>query len=271
MTASILGLFGTAHAVIDKLVTYENAVKGAEKEVKDLLVEVSSLSGIADGLHTLVKTMESQEFDKMMRAEHIYYCQKTLEEIGYQLDKFKVPEAENKLESVKRKMRWPLSSKDTMKLVSDVERHKSSLSLALSADTTSAVLKALGDLQELKTESQEKRRKETCIALDYEKTEVLSVLKIVDPSRIQATNWRLHQPGTGIWFVESESFKTWFARKNSNLWLRGIAGAGKSILTSLIVREVERLRSENAAMAYFYRDYKDTATQEPLNLLCSLG
>jgi Fungal N-terminal domain of STAND proteins len=104
MSASILGLVGAAHAVIDKLVTYVKSVKGAEKEVKALLVKVSSLSGIADGLHTLVKTMESQEFEKMMRAEHIYFCQKTLEEIGHQLDKANPPEAGNKLESVKRKM-----------------------------------------------------------------------------------------------------------------------------------------------------------------------
>jgi NACHT domain len=158
-----------------------------------------------------------------------------------------------------------------MKLVSDVERHKSTLSLALSADTVSAVLRALGDLQELKTESQERHRKEAGIALNQERIEVLSALKYVDPSSIQGTNWRLHQPGTGIWFIESGSFKTWFARKNSNLWLRGIAGAGKSILTSLIVHEVQMLRSENVAMAYFYCDYKDTETQEALNVLGSLA
>lgn len=96
-------------------------------------------------------------------------------------------------------------------------------------------------------------------------------MKYADPSSIQGTNWHLHQPGDGIWFVESESFKTWLLQKNSNRWLRGIAGAGKSILTSLIVHEVERLRSENVARAYFYCDYKDTATQEPLNVLGSLA
>ena len=53
--------------------------------------------------------------------------------------------------------------------------------------------------------------------------------------------------------------------------MNGIAGAGKTILMSLIIRHTQENAGQDDAVAYFYCDYKDSKTQKPANILGSLA
>ncbi len=82
---------------------------------------------------------------------------------------------------------------------------------------------------------------------------------------------RLRHPGTGLWLIESDEFKSWLKFPNAKLWCYGIPGAGKTVLASSIVQEAIGQNSTNMAVAFFYCDYKNTATQDPRNILGPLG
>lgn len=84
-------------------------------------------------------------------------------------------------------------------------------------------------------------------------------------------NLRLRHPGTGLWLIESDDFKSWLNFPRAKLWCYGIPGAGKTVLASSIVQEAIGQSSANLAVAYFYCDYKNTATQIPRNILGSLA
>lgn len=74
--------------------------------------------------------------------------------------------------------------------------------------------------------------------------------------------------GTGQWIFNEASYKTWLLSKNSGLFIWGIAGAGKTIISSIIVRKLSTL--DNCALAYFYCRNNDPESQNPVNILGSL-
>jgi len=71
--------------------------------------------------------------------------------------------------------------------------------------------------------------------------------------------------------TESQEFDRWVNTKNSRLWLYGIPGAGKTILSSLAIEEALEQCDKSYAVAFFYCDYKNTASQSPLNVLGSIA
>ncbi|KAH9056330.1 ankyrin repeat-containing domain protein [Lactarius vividus] len=73
-----------------------------------------------------------------------------------------------------------------------------------------------------------------------------------------------------MWFCKGSALAEWNA-KGSLLWIHGKPGSGKTILMSVIIREVDRLRKAGLAlMAYFFFDFRDTQKQHRRDLLSSL-
>jgi hypothetical protein len=67
-----------------------------------------------------------------------------------------------------------------------------------------------------------------------------------------------HEPTTGDWFLQSETFKQWANATKSSLWLYGKAGSGKTILCSTIIDHIIEICGSNndAHCAYFYFDFQ---------------
>ncbi|KAJ4283695.1 hypothetical protein NW764_001253 [Fusarium oxysporum] len=82
-------------------------------------------------------------------------------------------------------------------------------------------------------------------------------LRPIDPATDQDrfSKIRAEYPGTGRWLLNNETFKGWFdlryARIPPLLWLTGLPGAGKTILTSLIVEEAQKL-TPRPRVLFFY-------------------
>ncbi|KAH9055822.1 hypothetical protein EDB83DRAFT_2675923 [Lactarius deliciosus] len=91
-----------------------------------------------------------------------------------------------------------------------------------------------------------------------------------DPSINYNTACGAHHKGTAAWLTRGDAFKYWRAH-GCLLWVHGKPGSGKSILSSVIVRDIEEVCNAGfASMAYFYFDFKDTAKQDSRALLSSL-
>ncbi|KAH9066283.1 hypothetical protein EDB87DRAFT_703626 [Lactarius vividus] len=91
-----------------------------------------------------------------------------------------------------------------------------------------------------------------------------------DPSINYNTACSAHHEGTASWLTRGDPFKAWRA-DGCLLWVHGKPGSGKSILSSVIIRDIEDISNAGlASMAYFYFDFKDTAKQDLRALLSSL-
>ncbi|THX37115.1 purine and uridine phosphorylase [Aureobasidium pullulans] len=69
-----------------------------------------------------------------------------------------------------------------------------------------------------------------------------------------------HHTGTGQWFFKTGQFLQWRREENSFLWLHGMPGCGKTVLSSTIVR---RLAEDGAApVLFFYFDFSEARKQQ---------
>ncbi|KAF1982386.1 ankyrin [Aulographum hederae CBS 113979] len=101
-----------------------------------------------------------------------------------------------------------------------------------------------------------------------------------DPSPNYHKALKLRQPDTGLWLLDSEVYKKWktdIAPVSSWIWLYGIPGCGKTILSSTVIQDVfQHCESDpGKAVAYFYFDFNDAEKQKPelmiRALICQLS
>jgi len=88
-----------------------------------------------------------------------------------------------------------------------------------------------------------------------------------DPSANYNKALRQRHEGSGMWFLQSDAFKDWTKKQNSFLWLHGLPGGGKTILSSTII---EQLKTTVPLLLYFYFDFGDERKQTLEGMIRSL-
>ncbi|KAF8487513.1 hypothetical protein DFH94DRAFT_29981 [Russula ochroleuca] len=91
-----------------------------------------------------------------------------------------------------------------------------------------------------------------------------------DPSINFNTADHARHKGTAEWFTQSSVFNNW-KESSSLLWIHGIPGSGKSVLTSAIIQDVKSVcNTTSGHMAFFLFDFKDIGKQDARALLSSI-
>ncbi|KAJ7343961.1 hypothetical protein DFH08DRAFT_701947 [Mycena albidolilacea] len=81
------------------------------------------------------------------------------------------------------------------------------------------------------------------------------------------------QPGTGRWFLERDSFQEWKIGVGKTLWCQGMPGAGKTVLTWVIITDTLRAEAElsqNIGVAVIYLNHKEIDLLSPSKLLAGV-
>ncbi|KAF2626317.1 HET-domain-containing protein [Macroventuria anomochaeta] len=101
---------------------------------------------------------------------------------------------------------------------------------------------------------------------------ICSWLSAPDPSTNYHKAHKQRQAETGLWLLDGLKFTEWKERAASRLWLYGIPGCGKTILSSTIIEHLLQHCYDDVSMvtAYFYFDFNDTQKQNPELMLRSL-
>jgi len=77
--------------------------------------------------------------------------------------------------------------------------------------------------------------------------------------------------GTGEWFINSAAFNRWKSGSRRHLWLHGLAGCGKTVLTSAILDHLHGTQTDFCVCLDFFFDFRDKDKQHLDNLLRSLA
>ncbi|KAJ7310721.1 ankyrin repeat domain-containing protein [Mycena albidolilacea] len=77
---------------------------------------------------------------------------------------------------------------------------------------------------------------------------------------------------TGTWFLENNLFKQWECGSGRTLWCHGIPGAGKTILSSMVVDHLSAAfrNNKDIGVACIYLNHKEADQQPPLRLLAGI-
>ncbi|KAJ7041452.1 ankyrin repeat-containing domain protein [Mycena alexandri] len=104
-----------------------------------------------------------------------------------------------------------------------------------------------------------------------ERKEIMNSLAPINFFQHHSSISQTRQHGTGQWLLDDPHFQEWQSSTGRTLWLCGIPGAGKTILTSMVVDHFsEQFKQENNRVACVYLTHKDAEVQTPANLLAGL-
>lgn len=145
VVASIGSLVDIANRAFRASLKYIRAIKDAPKAARLLTTEIQNICGV---LHSLKVFAGSLEDNKLLildtKALHLHYidlCCHILTEIRLKLEKCQNDfNSDHKRKTILRSLKWPYSEEETTKLLDRVSADKQTINLALTVDSTSALL-----------------------------------------------------------------------------------------------------------------------------------
>jgi len=107
---------------------------------------------------------------------------------------------------------------------------------------------------------------------DQECETVLEWLTPIDYAPQQSDYFKRQQPGTGQWLLDSAEFQTWLDTGNQTLFCPGIPGAGKTIITAIVIDNLRTRYKDDTkvGIAYIYFNFRRQGEQKLEGLLASL-
>ncbi|CAG8228611.1 unnamed protein product [Penicillium salamii] len=90
-----------------------------------------------------------------------------------------------------------------------------------------------------------------------------------DPSTNVNRAKMLRHEGTGAWLLENPFFQSWYIGTHQHLWLYGLAGCGKTVLSTTALDYLAK-RTDGIILSFFF-DFNDIAKQSLDGLLRSLA
>lgn len=99
---------------------------------------------------------------------------------------------------------------------------------------------------------------------------VVKWLSSPNPSTNLNKSLKKRQQGTGTWFLQSRQFQQWKAGKSRYLWLNGIPGCGKTVLSATIIENLNHGLNSSHIVLYFFFDFTNPDKQSFQSLIRSL-
>ena len=181
---------------------------------------------------------------------------------------------------------WPFKVNAVQKILQVIQKQKSNLILALASDEARAVsqmedsletnAEALLQIKHVVAQNMEMMTEfRDVVQNELERKELEKMkqwLQSTDPGPNHRAAQEAHEPFTGDWLLESPEYCAWRAGSGALLWLNGISGCGKTVLSATVIEDVRRLCSTNPdnCYAYYYFDFNEEAKRKPYSMVSSL-
>ncbi|CAI0650564.1 unnamed protein product [Colletotrichum noveboracense] len=108
--------------------------------------------------------------------------------------------------------------------------------------------------------------------LDENKRRTLDRITSIDFSKQLADNLERRQDGTGLWLLESPEFQTWVQGDRQTLFCPGMPGAGKTMLSSIVIEYLQRrfIGNSSVGVGFMFCNFRRHDEQTPRSLLSSV-
>lgn len=219
-TASLAALVSLSGAVLGGCYTYIQKARTAPNEITKIINEITSLKGILEHLSSL----SGNDDNRMASLKSLAgpggpfeSCTSTLQELAKKMRSI------NEASEVRKRLLWPIEGGKLEETLLKIEHHKTTFILALAGDSARSNIEVENAITDVKSTLDDMK-------IEEKRKEVLHWLKGADPSTNHNAARRKHEPKTGDWLLQSDTFRLWQKEGAQIMWLNGIPGAGKTVL-----------------------------------------
>ncbi|KAF7337813.1 Ankyrin repeat domain containing protein [Mycena venus] len=285
--ADIVGLVASVLQLVDTVAKARKYIKDfcdAPKDQMQLLLEIQNLEMLLKALDDRVRDNDPTRTSGMQAIE------KPLIELNGTMERLTKKLNSKGISKLSTRFTWPLWGKeDVQEGLNGIERFKTLANAWLGLDiwdstqgmVHSNIFRSVKDISfeqriyhdQIETMSALEAAAEVQRA-DHDSSERNKIMEWYSPLNFfqrQADILSTRQPGTGEWFLENELIREWKSGTGKRVWCRGIPGAGKTVLASIMADDLRtNLDSSNPGVAVIYLNHKESDAQSPSSLLAAV-
>ncbi|UKZ55877.1 hypothetical protein TrVGV298_009701 [Trichoderma virens] len=274
---SIIGLIGVVTQIIQIGIQFGSDWKYAPTDARSFMTELQALKTVLSETNTNI--LCNDDFKEAFRGQH----STLLSELGPSAQNTATQllvsacktELEILLEKLKKlyqghqfgweRLKGTFVAKTTRDTVQKLQRQCQTLNDMMSIDTLALHASIHREIKESRLEKERTKG-------DKKYREILDWLTLIDYAPHQSDFINRRQTGTGQWLLESHEFQTWVKKRKETLFCPGIPGAGKTILTSIVVDDlITHFGNNNSTgIAYIYCNFRRQYKQKAVDLLSSV-
>ncbi|KAI9852682.1 MAG: Ankyrin repeat domain-containing protein 44 [Vezdaea acicularis] len=272
-TASIIAILQLSSVIVK----YIKEVRDAANEKSQLFNEIINARGELLRLKDLIELSELenpwmyavQDLGKPEGPIELYKL--ALERVAKRLGIERETKKDfQRIRTITNTLKWPFQSGEIKDIIALLERQRSVFALALQMDhlalsnamkndvkETRALVRVMtSDVKDVRTDVKTILQR----TRDENQMKILEWLSSLQPQRkhLEVDSRRIK--GTGDWFLQLPAFQTW---KNPSMpenvfCCKGIPGAGKTVISSLVIEHLSRDESvADVALGFLYCDYRE--------------
>ncbi|KAF7537322.1 hypothetical protein G7054_g3825 [Neopestalotiopsis clavispora] len=238
-----------------------DTARDAPRDLRNILVEVSSLKAALENLDYLNKVdhdFAEEVSNQKGIGNAVHECEETLGDLVKQLGDLSIRDSRQtrpgKRAKIKAAFQWTWNETTARKLLNDVLQHKTTITLGLLTQTSCSrevhevKLAVLGVQKSVDNTT----RREIC-----------AWLQTTNPTNIHNTALKNHEIETGEWVLRLPQWNFWLQGETSHrfLWVYGIPGAGKTVLSSHLSEQCQSYCNESvgkpSVCVYYYCSYRN--------------
>ncbi len=253
VAASIIAVLQLTGTVIRCLGNVQDATGYKSR----LLLEVSGAKGVLETLRDL--SQESVHGDPIFSTlsllkEPLKHHEATLR----RLENVLAPA--QGLKKLGKAFKWPFEKGEIVDILESIERQKTLFGLALQTDHLELSRAVMLEIESLR---------------DHQRNqEMRDIISWISPLKFWSKHQNIfakHQEGTGSWLFNDPRFSAWKTGKERVLWCPGVPGAGKTILSSMVIDHLNAtFREPDVAVVGIYCDYNEFNQQSTPKYIASL-
>ncbi|KAL8756169.1 MAG: hypothetical protein Q9199_003121 [Rusavskia elegans] len=211
--AEIIGITIAIAQITPAIVDYIRNVKNGPSESRQLLLEISSTSGVVMLLRDLAQ--ETSSFDSWSAsldslADLLGQYERQLQQVAHALEKTTT--------SKREALKWPFEKKAVAETLTNMERYKTAFLLALQTVQTEVSDSIRRSVQDIGTDVRQSREavewlRDSQQDKDYEK--MLQWISPLSFHLVHNDNLQRRHGDTGDWILREPSFESWFKERNN--------------------------------------------------------
>jgi hypothetical protein len=262
IAASLIAVLELTTKIISSCHKYRCGVQRAQKDIGRILDEAKVLRDVLEEVIRLLEEGETEGTANAPSLRKMNLAGGLFSELLSDLSRLetRLRPSTNKWKRLGDKLLWPLQESDVKRALDSIQRLRGIVQVGLAVDSAASIMAMRKDMTDLKLRV---IQLQTSPFPEQELRMMLDWLGGPDHFEPHQHYQQRIAEGTTNWLISNNQFEAWRDTPSSVLWLRGVPGSGKSVLSSAVIEHLQTYEAlgHDAAIAYYYFSFEAGQSQ----------